>query len=103
MLHDTQRTSAPRSTSVSMRTAVCTVMCREPMIFAPLSGDLPLYSVRSAMRPGISYSARRISLRPNSASDRSLTLYAGRSAAELLRVRVAGAEVAIGWDLVRGG
>ena len=35
MLHDTQRTSAPSSTSVSMSTAVCTVMCSEPMIFAP--------------------------------------------------------------------
>ena len=38
MLHDTQRTSAPRSESVSISTAVCTVMCSDPMIFAPLSG-----------------------------------------------------------------
>ena len=27
-----------------MSTAVCTVMCSEPMIFAPVSGFLPLYS-----------------------------------------------------------
>src|SRR5687768_13834023 len=80
MLHDTQRTSAPRSVSVSMRTAVCTVMCSEPMIFAPLSGFLPLYSFRSAIRPGISCSARRISFRPNSARDMSATLYGVRPA-----------------------
>ena len=42
MLHDTQRTSAPSSTSVSISTAVCTVMCSEPMIFAPASGFCPL-------------------------------------------------------------
>ena len=42
MLHDTQRTSAPRSTSVSIRTAVCTVMCSEPMIFAPCERLLAL-------------------------------------------------------------
>ena len=41
MLHETQRTSAPRSTSVSISTAVCTVMCSEPMIRAPASGLLP--------------------------------------------------------------
>ena len=40
MLHDTQRTSAPRSTSVSISTAVCTVMCSEPMMRAPVSGLL---------------------------------------------------------------
>jgi hypothetical protein len=38
MLHDTQRTSAPRSTSVSISTAVCTVMCRLPITLAPASG-----------------------------------------------------------------
>src|SRR5688500_1075389 len=81
MLHDTQRTSAPRSTSVSIRTAVCTVMCKLPMIFAPLSGCLPRYSARTVISPGISCSARRISLRPHSASERSATLNAGRSAA----------------------
>src|ERR1043166_6387703 len=79
MLHDTQRTSAPRSTSVSMSTAVCTVMCRLPMIFAPLSGNLPLHSSRTAIKPGISCSARRIALRHHSASERSATLEAGRA------------------------
>ncbi len=74
MLQETQRTCAPSSTRVSMRTAVCTVMCSEPVIRAPVSGLLVPYSRRMAMRPGISCSARRISLRPNSASDRSLTL-----------------------------
>ena len=42
MLHDTQRTSAPRSASVSISTAVWMVMCSEPMILAPASGVLPL-------------------------------------------------------------
>src|SRR5438552_366276 len=79
MLHETQRTSAPRSVSVSMSTAVWMVMCSEPMIFAPLSGCLPRYSSRVDMRPGISCSAKRISLRPHSASARSFTLKGGRS------------------------
>src|SRR5690606_36134832 len=74
MLQLAQRTSAPSSTSVSMSTAVCTVMCSEPAILAPLSGFAAAYSLRVAMRPGISCSARRISLRPNSARDRSATL-----------------------------
>ncbi len=38
MLHDTQRTSAPSRDSVSSSTAVCTVMCSEPMMRAPASG-----------------------------------------------------------------
>ena len=38
MLHDTQRTSAPSSSSVSISTAVCTVMCSEPITRAPASG-----------------------------------------------------------------
>src|SRR5699024_6725295 len=74
MLHLTQRTSAPSATSVSMRTAVCTVMCSEPMMRAPLRGLLSPYSARVAMRPGISCSASRISSRPNSARERSATL-----------------------------
>jgi hypothetical protein len=40
MLQLTQRTSAPSSVSVSISTAVCTVMCRLPMILAPASGRL---------------------------------------------------------------
>ena len=38
MLHDDQRTSAPKATSVSMSTAVCTVMWMQPMMRAPASG-----------------------------------------------------------------
>ena len=40
MLQDAQRTSAPRAVSVSISTAVCTVMCSEPMMRAPFSGWL---------------------------------------------------------------
>ena len=43
---DAQRTCAPRATSVSMSTAVCTVMCSEPVIRAPASGLLSPYSAR---------------------------------------------------------
>ena len=74
MLQLTQRTSAPRATRVSMRTAVCTVMCREPATFLPFSGCCAPYSRRRDIRPGISCSASSISLRPNEASDRSATL-----------------------------
>jgi len=35
MLQEAQRTSAPRATRVSISTAVCTVMCSEPMMRAP--------------------------------------------------------------------
>ena len=42
MLQETQRTSAPSATRVSMSTAVWTVMCSEPAIRAPASGWLGL-------------------------------------------------------------
>ena len=74
MLHETQRTSAPSEVSVSMSTAVCTVMCSEPMMRAPFSGCDAANSSRVLISPGISCSARRISLRPNSARERSATL-----------------------------
>src|SRR3954471_23939358 len=74
MLHDAQRTSAPNATRVSISTAVCTVMCSEPETRAPFSGSTSAYSRRSAIKPGISCSASLISLRPNSARDRSATL-----------------------------
>src|SRR6476661_1905766 len=74
MLHDAQRTSAPSATRVSISTAVCTVMCSEPDTRAPFSGSTSAYSRRSAIKPGISCSASLISLRPNSARDRSATL-----------------------------
>ena len=38
MLQEAQRTSAPSAVSVSISTAVCTVMCSEPVILAPASG-----------------------------------------------------------------
>src|SRR3954451_8069046 len=74
MLQLTQRTSAPSAVSVSMRTAVCTVMCREPAMRAPERGCASPYSARSAIRPGISCSASWISLRPKGARERSATL-----------------------------
>src|SRR4051812_9753081 len=74
MLHEHHRTSAPRADSVSIRTAVWIVMCSEPMTRRPLSGWRLAYSARTAIRPGISCSASMISLRPQSASDRSATL-----------------------------
>src|SRR5258706_11329010 len=79
MLHEVQVTSAPSETSVSISAAVSIVMWRQPATRAPLSGALPLYSSRSDIRPGISFSAMRIFLRPSSASVRSLILNAGNS------------------------
>jgi hypothetical protein len=73
MLQEVQVTSAPRATSVSMRTAVWMVMCRQPAIRAPFSGCCPEL-LASAIRPGISVSAISISLRPQSARERSATL-----------------------------
>ena len=74
MLQEAQRTSAPRATSVSIRTAVWIVMCSEPVMRAPLSGCASAYSRRVAIRPGISCSASWISLRPKAASEMSATL-----------------------------
>ena len=74
MLQEHQRTSAPRAVSVSISTAVWTVMCSEPVMRAPLSGCASAYSARVDIRPGISCSASSISLRPNGASERSATL-----------------------------
>ena len=64
MLQLAQRTSAPRATSVSMSTAVWTVMCRLPVTRAPTSGRDAPNSARMAMRPGISCSARPDLLSP---------------------------------------
>ncbi len=73
MLQLAQRTCAPRATSVSISTAVCTVMCSDPAMRAPRSGCEGPNSSRSAMSPGISFSASRSWWRPASASDRSAT------------------------------
>uniref|UniRef100_A0A1B6GEC6 Adenosylhomocysteinase n=1 Tax=Cuerna arida TaxID=1464854 RepID=A0A1B6GEC6_9HEMI len=56
-------TSAPSSSKVSISTAVCTVMCRQPAIRAPLSIFWGPYLLRRDIRPGISFSASMISLR----------------------------------------
>ena len=64
MLHEHQRTSAPSEVSVSISTAVWTVMCSEPMMRAPFSGWASANSARVCIRPGISCSASSISLRP---------------------------------------
>ena len=74
MLQLHQRTSAPSAVSVSISTAVWMVMCSEPVMRAPFSGCASAYSRRIDIRPGISCSASTISLRPNSASERSATL-----------------------------
>mmetsp|Transcript_35261 Transcript_35261/g.104293 ORF Transcript_35261/g.104293 Transcript_35261/m.104293 type:complete len:271 (-) Transcript_35261:18-830(-) len=92
MLHEHQRTSAPRAERVSISTAVWIVMCREPMMRAPFSGWLWPNSVRHAMSPGHSASAISISRRPKSASAMSLTLY-WRPVAEVSNV---------GFDMVAG-
>ena len=68
MLQEDQRTSAPRSTKVSIKTAVWIVMWIQPMILAPAKGCAALYLVRNAISAGISPSAISISMRPQSAS-----------------------------------
>ena len=74
ILHEDQRTSAPSIRRVSIKTAVSTVICKEPVMRAPASGLLSLYSSRSIINPGISCSAMVIRLRPSSAKLRSATL-----------------------------
>src|SRR5579884_2605832 len=56
-------------------------MCSEPITRAPASGFFAPCCARSAISPGISCSASRISFRPKSASERTLTLYGSRPAA----------------------
>lgn len=60
-------TSAPSSTNVSISTAVWMVMCKQPAMRAPFNGFSDPYFLRIAIKPGISFSAIIISLRPNSA------------------------------------
>ena len=52
MLHDTQRTSAPSSVSVSISTAVWMVMCRLPMMRAPASGFFAGVALAQRHQPG---------------------------------------------------
>ena len=51
------------------------VMWSEPAMRAPLSGWAAAYSVRVAIRPGISVSAMAISLRPKAARPMSATAW----------------------------
>jgi hypothetical protein len=90
MLQLAHRTWAPSATSVSISTAVWMVMCNDPVIRAPRSGCASAYSARTAIRPGISCSASRISLRPKSASDRSATLNGTGSVGMTLLSRIFG-------------
>ena len=52
MLQEAQRTSAPSATRVSISTAVCTVMCSEPVIRAPASGCAAANSSRVRHQAG---------------------------------------------------
>src|ERR1051325_2703031 len=111
MLHETQRTSAPRAFRVSISTAVWIVMCSEPAMRAPLSGCFGPYSSRVAIRPGISVSASESSLRPNSARPMSFTMYSdaagmtvpdvngGRGRGPLGGIAIAGGEELIKKDI----
>src|SRR5437870_6389775 len=74
ILHEAQRTLAPRSTSVSIKTAVWIVMCSEPVMRTPASGFCGAYFSRIVIKPGISFSEIEISFRPKSARPMSLTL-----------------------------
>lgn len=60
-------TSAPRAVRVSMSTAVCRVMWRQPEIRAPFRGFDWLYISLIFISPGISFSAMSMALRPHSA------------------------------------
>src|SRR5437764_12593423 len=80
-----------------MSTAVWIVIWIEPAMRAPANGWLSPNSARRAIRPGISSSARRISLRPKSARSMSATLY-GTSVTATVR----SAFLECGLDLVEG-
>ena len=75
MLQEHQRTSAPRAVRLSINTAVCMVICKLPAIRTSLKGCCRPNSLRQAIRPGISASAKSISSRPKSACAISFTLY----------------------------
>ena len=51
------------------------VMCKQPAMRAPFKGLDSPYSALKAIKPGISASAKPISLRPHSANEMSATLY----------------------------
>src|SRR6266568_1541523 len=98
MLQDAHRTSAPSAWSVSMSTAVWMVMWSEPVMRCPASGCRFAYSCRTAMSPGISFSARSSSLRPHSARPRSFTLNSRRAEGLFFWARaVLGAMCVVSW------
>ncbi len=74
MLQEDQDTCAPKSTNVSINTAVWIVMCKHPAILAPANGLEAPYSSRKDIKPGISASANVISFLPHSARVMSFTL-----------------------------
>ena len=74
ILQDDQRTSAPSSVRVSIKTAVWMVICIQPRILASARGWWSRYFARIAISAGISDSAISISRRPQSARPMSATL-----------------------------
>lgn len=58
ILHAAHLTDAPNSTRVSIKTAVCALICVQPTIFAFFSGLSSHARLRNAMMPGISKQTR---------------------------------------------
>lgn len=54
MLHAAHLTDAPNSTRVSIKTAVCALICVQPTIFAFFNGLSSHARLRNAIMPGIS-------------------------------------------------
>src|ERR1700712_671169 len=75
ILQELHLTSAPKAVKVSIKTAVWMVMCKQPAIRAFFNGCDAPYSALKLIKPGISASAKRISLRPQAAKLISATLY----------------------------
>ena len=61
------------SLHMTISTAVCSVICRQPAMRAPSSGFLPANCRRSCISPGISFSAMATSRRPQAAREMSAT------------------------------
>lgn len=71
-------TSAPSTMRVSMSTAVCTVIWRQPAMRAPFRGLDAEYISLIFISPGISFSAISMALRPQSARLMSAAREAGQ-------------------------
>ena len=74
MLHPDHLTSAPSAVKVSIKTAVCMVICIQPKILAPLRGCSFPYLSLNFIKAGISDWAITISFLPQSANSISATL-----------------------------